>query len=296
MVAALWVVTEGEEEEGILEQLGALRELGVGAILLFLDQGKGAVDEARLARREQEIRGRIEAEGVGLVVAAARGNARQGPLDEGTKAALEALGDALIERVPAPLHPMELPALLVISERGRAVPGRLMLQGRLLRGRLRLRQDVALVGAQGEEVTRIERISSFGHKIDEARAGDLVELVLMARPELAPEAHFLSIPGTTVAQRGARVWLVGVGGEKPLVIFPEVAVRCRSHEREVSARITEAKAWQSLGEGEGMAVELAFDEPLVLEKGSPIELLDHGRTVARGMIPNGAASRLRPTS
>lgn len=265
-------------------QLRLLPILGVKHLIVHLNHAD-VVDDPDLAdRAESTIRALVAKAGRSGEVPLVRGAAK--PALDGDPRWVPSL-TALAEQLNlTPQRPWarDLPLLFCIEARDRVPPNRASVSGRLVRGHLRPSQEVAWIGAGTAPPVRVERLSMFGKPTEEGFTGDNLELRLSAPSEEAPWAHYLAAPGSIEAHRSFLGHVVGIEREHPFVLYPDVEVQCGFDFHVSRARVVQAGDWGPLRHGEHRDVEIALDEPMVLDHLTRFALRQGKEAFAAGLV------------
>ncbi|MFD9396677.1 elongation factor Tu [Streptomyces sp. NPDC060000] len=266
------------------------RQVGVDHIVVALNKAD-AVDDGEDAELvdlvELEVRDLLTEHGYGgdsaPVVRVSGLRALAG--DPRWTASIDALLDAVDTYVPMPERYLDAPFLLPV-ENVLTITGRgTVVTGAVERGRLRLGDQVQVLGAGVETV--VTGIETFGKPMEEAQAGDNVALLLRGVPrDAVRRGHVVVAPGSVVPSRRftARVYVLSgrEGGRTTPVSTgyrPQFYIRTADVVGDVDlGQMPVARP----GDTVGMTVELGREVPL--EPGLGFAIREGGRTVGAGTV------------
>lgn len=265
------------------EHLLLARALGIRDLVVFVNKCDLIGDLEWLDLVERDVRDLLEEVGFdGDHTRILRGAAGPALAGEGVWAAsLRDLVDALEADVPLPPPPEPGPPLLYVDQVHESPRHglRVIVQGRVRRGSIRRGDTLALVGPIDPYEVRVDNIEVFHQRVEVARAGDQVGL-LLARPDeksggVAVASGYALVGGDAAATRGLRVRLrilrAEEGGRHTAIhnghlaqLFFGAAVTVGSIEG------LHAPLWP----GEEGEVLLRLRRPLYLEPGMPVIVRD----------------------
>lgn len=244
---------------------GVFRSGRARGVLVCLD-GCGGLDASALDARERAVRAALVEAGLpgDEVPAVHLDVARALAREPRWVSAIEALAEALDEHVP-PVEVVDEPFCMPIEDtfviRGRGT----VVTGQIARGVVRVGAELDLIGPNGRAITRVNGIEMVRRLIDEARAPDVVGLLLrdVAR-ENASRGAVLAASGTFAPVSAAPVRLARL--TKPADGAPSSA--CRAPRGVEFADVTL--------EGADDACVLRSGEVIPWELGAPLPLYRQG--------------------
>ncbi|WP_018546722.1 elongation factor Tu [Streptomyces sp. LaPpAH-108] len=262
------------------------RQVGVDHIVVALNKAD-AGDEELTDLVELEVRELLTAQGYAgdavPVVRVSGLKALEG--DPRWTASIEALLDAVDTYVPMPERYLDAPFLLPV-ENVLTITGRgTVVTGAVERGRVRVGDRVAVLGAEVESV--VTGLETFGKPMDEAQAGDNVALLLRGVPrDAVRRGHVVAAPGSVTPGRRftARVYVLSAreGGRTTPVTTgyrPQFYLRTADVVGDIDLGET---AVARPGDTVEMTVELGREVPL--EPGLGFAVREGGRTVGAGTV------------
>ncbi|GLF95713.1 elongation factor Tu [Streptomyces yaizuensis] len=285
--------------DGVLAQTAEhvllARQVGVDHLVVALTKAETCDDE-RADQVDQDVRTLLTAQGYGgdsaPVVRVGAVGALAG-LPRWT-ASVEALLDAVETYVPVPVRSPGAPLLLPVAH-AFTVPGRgTVVTGTVERGSLRIGDSVALAGGgrglgygDGPQVCAVAGVESFGRRLEHARAGDRVAVLLDSVPrEAVRRGQILAAPDGPAARHAftARVRLLtaGEGGRSTPVAGgyrPQFHLRTAALTGSVDLGGPEP-AWP----GTTVAMTVRLVRPTLLEPGLGFAVREGGRTIGAGTV------------
>ncbi|RMD60903.1 elongation factor Tu, partial [Candidatus Parcubacteria bacterium] len=184
------------------EHILLARQVGVPAIIVFLNKTDQVDDPELVDLVEAEVRELLKKyEFPGDEVPVIRGSAlkaleAKSPDDEAAKPIMELI-KALDEYIPDPVRDLDKPFLMPIEDIF-SIEGRgTVVTGRVERGKLKLNDEIEIVGLRETKKTVVTGIEMFNKMLDEAVAGDNVGLLLRGmKKEDVERGQVIAKPGS----------------------------------------------------------------------------------------------------
>ncbi len=276
------------------EHILLAKQVNVPAIVVFLNKIDMVDDEEMVELVEEEVRDLLSKYGYpGDEVPVIRGSALkalENPTDEEWAAKpIWELVKALDEYIPLPERAVDKPFLLpiedVFSIKGRGT----VVTGRIERGKIKLNDEVEIVGLSDEiKKTVVTGIEMFHKQFEEAEAGMNVGLLLRGiTKDEVERGQVLAQPGTVTPHKKfkAEVYVLKkeeggrhtpfMSGYKPQFYF-------RTTDVTGTIKLPEGVEMVMPGDNAQMEVELIY--PIALEKGLRFAIREGGRTVGAGVV------------
>ncbi len=276
------------------EHILLAKQVNVPAIVVFLNKIDMVDDEEMVELVEEEVRDLLSKYGYpGDEVPVIRGSALkalENPSDEnGAAKPIWELVKALDDYIPLPERDVDKPFLLpiedVFSIKGRGT----VVTGRIERGRIKLNDEVEIVGLSDEiKKTVVTGIEMFHKQFEEAEAGMNVGLLLRGiQKDEVERGQVLAQPGTVTPHKKfkAEVYVLKkeeggrhtpfMSGYKPQFYF-------RTTDVTGTIKLPEGVEMVMPGDNAQMEVELIY--PIALEKGLRFAIREGGRTVGAGVV------------
>jgi elongation factor Tu len=276
------------------EHILLAKQVNVPYIVVFLNKVDMVDDEEELELVEEEVRDLLSKYGYpGDEVPVIRGSALkalENPEDEnGAAKPIWDLMNAVDEYIPTPERAVDKPFLMpiedVFSIKGRGT----VVTGRIERGKIKLNDEVEIVGL-GEETkkTTVTGIEMFHKQHEEAEAGMNVGLLLRGiDKEEVQRGQVVAQPGTTTPHKKfeAEVYVLKkeeggrhtpfMSGYKPQFFF-------RTTDVTGTVTLPEGVEMVMPGDNAKMIVELLY--PVAMEEGLRFAIREGGRTVGAGVV------------
>lgn len=276
--------------EATREHLLLARQLGVPAVVVFLNKLDQVGDELLLDLVELEIRELLTAYGFpGDSAPVVRGSARAAlEGEEGGAAALDALFDALDAHVPDPRREIDRPFLMTLQE-AFGIAGRgTVVVGRIERGAVKPGDEVEIVGFEMAKRALVEGLEGPGEGLDEGRAGDRVGLLLRGVEEDQLErGQVLARPGSVVPtdRFRAEVYLLseeegGRGAPFPDGHRPEFYI----HQTDFVGVATLPAGVKMARPGGVVQMDVQLLSPVAIGPHQRFSIREGGRTVGAGVV------------
>lgn len=271
------------------------RQVGVPAIVVFLNKVDMVDDEELLELVEMEVRellSEYEFDGDDAPVIAgsalkALEEVKAGKLGEWSEKILE-LMDAVDEYIPTPQRDTEKDFLMPIEDVF-SISGRgTVVTGRIERGRLKLNDDVDIVGFRPTVTTKVTGIEMFRKEMDEAEAGDNVGVLLRGiKKDEVERGQVLAKPGsiTPHTKFEAEVYALTKeegGRHKPFFsgYRPQFYIRTT----DVTGNVILPEGVEMVMPGDNVKLTVELIAPIALEEGTRFAIREGGRTVGAGVV------------
>lgn len=271
------------------------RQVGVPAIVVFLNKVDMVDDEELLELVEMEVRellSEYEFDGDNAPVIAgsalkALEEVKAGKLGEWSEKILE-LMNAVDEYIPTPQRDTEKDFLMPIEDVF-SISGRgTVVTGRIERGRLKLNDDVDIVGFRPTVTTKVTGIEMFRKEMDEAEAGDNVGVLLRGiKKDEVERGQVLAKPGsiTPHTKFEAEVYALTKeegGRHKPFFsgYRPQFYIRTT----DVTGSIILPEGVEMVMPGDNVKLTVELIAPIALEEGTRFAIREGGRTVGAGVV------------
>jgi elongation factor Tu len=271
------------------------RQVGVPAIVVFLNKQDMVDDEELLELVEMEVRellSEYDFDGDNAPVIAgsalkALEEVKAGQLGEWSEKIME-LMNAVDEYIPTPERDTEKDFLMPIEDVF-SISGRgTVVTGRIERGVLHLGDDVDIVGFKPTKTTKVTGIEMFRKEMDEAQAGDNVGVLLrgIAKDEVE-RGQVLAKPGsiTPHTKFEAEVYALTKeegGRHKPFFngYRPQFYIRTT----DVTGTIQLPEGVEMVMPGDNVKLTVELIAPIALEEGTRFAIREGGRTVGAGVV------------
>nr|AKQ02465.1 translation elongation factor Tu, elongation factor Tu [uncultured Parcubacteria bacterium Rifle_16ft_4_minimus_37647] len=275
------------------EHILLARQVGVPAIIVFLNKVDQVDDKDLIDLVEAEIRELLKKyEFPGDEVPIVKGSALKALEtksldDEAAKPILE-LVNYLDEYIPEPQRDVDKPFLMpvedVFSIEGRGT----VATGRIERGKVKVGEDIELVGIKATSKTTVTGIEMFNKMLDEGIAGDNVGILLRGtKKEDIERGQVLSKPGSVTPHTEfvAEVYLLSKEeGGRHTPVFP-------GYKPQFYIRTTDVTGEMKLPEGSEMAmpgdtvnITVNLISPVALEEKQRFAIREGGKTVGAGVV------------
>jgi elongation factor Tu len=266
------------------------RQVGVPCVLVFLNKCDAVEDTELIDLVEMEVRDLLNkyqfpGDDVPVIRGSALGALNGEPQWE---AKIDELMEAVDKYVPRPDRAVDLPFLMPIEDIF-SISGRgTVVTGRIERGKVKVGEDVEIVGFRETRKTVCTGVEMFKKQLDEGLAGDNAGILLRGTPkEDVERGMVLAKPGSITPHtsfKGSVYVLSKEEGGRHTPFF-------KGYRPQFYFRTTDVTGVAELPEGVEMVmpgdnVELAVEliTPVALEKGLRFAIREGGRTVGAGTI------------
>ena len=278
------------------EHILLARQVGVPAIVVFLNKCDQVDDEELLELVEMEVRETLDGYGFpGDDTPIIKGSALNALTSESTDpdapeyACIKELMDAVDTYIPTPDRKADLPFLcpvedvFTISGRGTVATGRVE------RGQINKNEEVEIVGLTDEKKkTVVTDIEMFHKLLDYAEAGDNVGLLLRGIDKKGIErGQVLCKPGSIHPHtkfKGQVYVLSKDEGGRHTPFFNNYRPQFYFRTTDVTGIITLPEGTEMCMPGDNVDMDVELITPIAIEKGLRFAIREGGRTVGSGVV------------
>ena len=278
------------------EHILLARQVGVPAIVVFLNKCDQVDDEELLELVEMEVRETLSNyEFPGDDVPIIKGSALNALTCESDDpnapeyACIKELMDAVDDYIPTPARSDDQPFLMPVEDVF-TISGRgTVATGRVERGQLKLSEEVEIVGLSDEKKkTVVTGIEMFHKLLDYAEAGDNIGALLrgVAKTEIE-RGQVLSKPGSIHPHTkfvGQVYVLTKDEGGRHTPFFNNYRPQFYFRTTDVTGVITLPEGTEMCMPGDNVDMKVELITPIAIEKGLRFAIREGGRTVGSGVV------------
>ena len=278
------------------EHILLARQVGVPAIVVFLNKCDQVDDEELLELVEMEVRELLSTyEFPGDEVPIIKGSALNALVSESQDpnapeyACIKELMDAVDDYIPTPDRKSDLPFLMPVEDVF-TISGRgTVATGRVERGQLKLSEEVEIVGLTDEKrKTVVTGIEMFHKLLDVAEAGDNIGALLrgVAKNEIE-RGQVLAKPGSIHPHTkfvGQVYVLTKEEGGRHTPFFNNYRPQFYFRTTDVTGVITLPEGTEMCMPGDNVDMKVELITPIAIEKGLRFAIREGGRTVGSGVV------------
>ena len=272
------------------------RQVGVPAIVVFLNKCDQVDDEELLELVEMEVRELLSSyEFPGDEIPIIKGSALNALVSESTDpnapeyACIKELMDAVDDYIPTPDRKADMPFLMPIEDVF-TISGRgTVATGRVERGQLKLGEEVEIIGLTDERrKTVVTGIEMFHKLLDYAEAGDNVGTLLrgVAKTEIE-RGQVLCKPGSIhpLTKFVGQVYVLTKDeGGRHTPFFNNYRPQFYFRTTDVTGVITLPEGTEMCMPGDNVDMNVELITPIAIEKGLRFAIREGGRTVGSGVV------------
>ncbi len=275
------------------EHILLARQVGVPAIIVFINKVDMVDDKELIDLVETEIRELLSKyEYPGDKTPIIRGSAvkaleAKSADDEWAKPVLE-LAKAMDEYIPEPVRDIEKPFLMpvedVFSIEGRGT----VVTGRVERGKVKIGEEIAIVGIKDTAKTTVTGIEMFNKQLDEGMAGDNAGILLRGtKKEDVERGQVLAKPGsiTPHTEFDAEVYiLTKEEGGRHTPFFAGYKPQFYIRTTDVTGEVTLPQGTEMVMPGDTIKFAVKLIAPVALEEKQRFAIREGGKTVGAGVV------------
>ncbi|WP_412477733.1 elongation factor Tu [Halobacteriovorax sp. RT-2-3] len=274
------------------EHILLARQVGVPAIVVFLNKVDQVDDEELLELVEMEVRELLSSydfPGDDIPIVAGSALAALEMRDDaiGKDKVLELMA-RVDEYIPTPARATDLDFLMpvedVFSISGRGT----VCTGRVERGIIKVNEEIEIVGIKETTKTTVTGVEMFRKLLDEGRAGDNVGLLLRGvKREEVERGQCLIKPGSVKphAKFNCEVYILSKDeGGRHTPIFKGYRPQFYFRTTDVTGDITLADGVEMVMPGDNTSFAVELITPIAMEKGLKFAIREGGRTIGAGTV------------
>jgi elongation factor Tu len=272
------------------EHILLARQVGVPALVVFLNKTDQVDDEELLELVEMEVRELLsQYEFPGDDIPVVKGSALKAlEGDDAHKEAILKLMEAVDSYIPEPERPVDQDFLMpiedVFSIEGRGT----VATGRVERGIIKKMEEVEIVGIRDTQKTTITDIEMFRKLLDEGRAGDNVGLLVRGlKKDDLERGQCIVKPGSVTPHTkfSAEVYVLSKDeGGRHTPFFSNYRPQFYFRTTDVTGSIELPEGVEMVMPGDNVSLTITLITPVAMEKAMRFAIREGGRTVGAGRV------------
>ncbi|MEJ2151381.1 MAG: elongation factor Tu [Gemmatimonadota bacterium] len=275
------------------EHILLARQVGVPYIVVFLNKTDMVDDPELLELVELEVRELLsQYEFPGDDVPIIQGSALKA-LDSGDPssedaACIQELMDAIDSYIPQPERELDKPFLMPVEDVFTITGRGTVATGRVEQGRIKVGDEVELVGFGAEKKTVVTGVEMFRKLLDEAQAGDNVGLLLRGiDKEEVERGMVLSAPGSITPHtdfEGEVYVLTKEEGGRHTPFFKGYRPQFYFRTTDVTGSVELPEGVEMVMPGDSVTMKVSLIIPVAMAEGLRFAIREGGRTVGAGVV------------
>jgi elongation factor Tu len=274
------------------EHILLARQVGVPAMVVFMNKVDMVDDPELLDLVELEVRellSRYEFPGDDIpVVRGSALKALEGDTSELGEPSIMRLMDAVDSYIPQPQREIEKPFLMPVEDVF-TISGRgTVATGRIERGRIKVGQEVEIVGISPTQKTVVTGVEMFRKLLDEGQAGDNVGCLLRGvKREDVERGQVLAAPGsiTPHTKYEAEIYVLSKDeGGRHTPFFNGYRPQAYFRTTDVTGVLTLPEGTEMVMPGDNIKVSIELITPIAMDEGLRFAIREGGRTVGAGVV------------
>ena len=274
------------------EHILLARQVGVPAIVVFLNKADMVDDEELMELVEMEIRELLSAydfpgDDLPVVPGSALKALQCATGEEDEKPIIE-LMDAVDAYIPEPERAVDLPFLMpvedVFSISGRGT----VATGRIERGIVKVGEEIEIVGMKDTEKTTVTGVEMFRKLLDQGQAGDNVGVLLRGvKREDIERGQVLSHPGSIKPHtrfKAEAYILTKEEGGRHTPFFKGYRPQFYFRTTDVTGIVELPEGVEMVMPGDNIAMTVDMITPIAMDKELRFAIREGGRTVGAGVV------------
>ena len=274
------------------EHILLARQVGVPYIVVYLNKADMVDDAELLELVEMEVRELLDKyEFPGDTTPIVTGSALKALAGEdtelGTKS-VEKLVAAMDDYIPVPERPVDQPFLMPIEDVF-SISGRgTVVTGRVERGRVKVGEDVEIVGIRDTQRTTCTGVEMFRKLLDEGQAGDNVGVLLRGtKRDEVERGQVLCKPGTITPHTKfeCEVYILSKDeGGRHTPFFSNYRPQFYFRTTDVTGAVELPGGTEMVMPGDNIKMIVDLISPIAMEEGMRFAIREGGRTVGAGVV------------
>jgi elongation factor Tu len=276
------------------EHILLARQVGVPAMVVFLNKMDQS-DPELIELVEEELRDLLKKYGFPAeTIPIVRGSALQamncgcGKPECTSCGPILKLMDAVDSFIPTPLRDTEKPFLMAVEDVFTITGRGTVVTGRVERGKLKVNEEIEIVGIRPTRKTVVTGIEMFRKLLDDAQAGDNVGALLRGiEKDDVQRGQVLAKPGSITPHKKFKsevLVLTKEEGGRHTPFFKGYRPQFYMRTTDVTGTITLPEGVEMVMPGDNVSVEIELLTPVAMEKGQRFAIREGGHTVGAGAI------------
>jgi elongation factor Tu len=274
------------------EHILLARQVGVPYIVVFLNKVDVVDDPELLDLVELEVRELLSKyEFPGDEIPIIRGSALaalQNPEDPEKSKCIVELLEAVDKYVPTPKREIDKPFLMSVEDVFSITGRGTVATGRIERGRVKVGDEVEIVGLKDTQKTVVTGVEMFRKLLDEGQAGDNVGCLLRGVDKTAIERGMvLAKPGSITPHKKfkSEVYVLSKDeGGRHTPFFNNYRPQFYFRTTDVTGSLTLAEGVEMIMPGDYANLSVELIAPIAMEKELRFAIREGGRTVGAGVV------------
>jgi len=272
------------------EHVTLIKQLGIQHLVVFVNKCDAA-DEEMIELVEMEIRELLDQMGFsGDDVPIVKGSALcalEGTNPDLGEKAIEELMATVDDTIPTPERDLEVPFLMPIDHVHNIQGRGCVITGRLERGKLKVGQDIEILGYNKAAKGKVTGIEMFHKILEEANAGDQMGVLARGIKHTDVRRGMCVVKPKSIKQHNnftAQVYLMTPeegGRKKPCVA--DMQLMCFSKTWDCAGYVNLVGKDMALP-GEDATMDIRLLKPMVLEEGQSFTVRDSSGTIGTGKV------------
>jgi elongation factor Tu len=275
------------------EHILLAHQVGVPNIIVFLNKADAVDDPELIDLVESEVREQLTKNGYpGDTTPVIRGSALKAlattsPDDADAKPILD-LVKAMDDFFPDPVRELDKPFLMPIEDIF-SIEGRgTVVTGRIERGRIKVNEEIEIVGLKPTQKTVVTGIEMFNKSLDDGQAGDNAGLLIRGlKKEDVERGQVLAKPGSVTphTEFEAEVYVLSKEeGGRHSPFFKGYKPQFYIRTTDVTGEVTLPEGMEMVMPGDTVKITVKLISPVALEDKQRFAIREGGKTVGAGAV------------
>jgi elongation factor Tu len=274
------------------EHLLLAKQVGINYIVVALNKIDQVEDPELIGLVEEEIRELLQKYNFDrnapiIRLSALKALSANSPDDEAVKPIYELL-KTLDEYIPEPKRELDKPFLMAIEDVFSIAGRGTVATGRVERGKVKMNDEVELVGLKPTKKTTVIGIEMFNKTLDEGIAGDNIGVLLRGlKKEEVLRGQVLAAPGTVMphTEFKAQVYvLTKEEGGRHTPFFSGYKPQFYFRTADVTGEVILPQGTEMVMPGDNVELTVKLIEPVAIEEKQRFAIREGGKTIGAGVV------------
>jgi elongation factor Tu len=273
------------------EHILLARQVGVPALVVYMNKcdiaDKDLLDLVEMEIRELLTKYEFDGDKTPIIRGSAL-KALEGDEGELGKQSIVKLMEAVDSHIPQAVRELDKPFLMPVEDVFTITGRGTVVTGRIERGKIKVGEDVEIVGIKATQKTACTGVEMFRKLLDEGQAGDNVGVLLRGtKREDVERGQVLAKPGsiTPHTQFKAEVYVLSKEeGGRHTPFFSGYRPQFYFRTTDVTGNLKLPDGVEMVMPGDNIAIEVELIAPIAMDQGLRFAIREGGRTVGAGVV------------
>ena len=274
------------------EHIILARQVQVPAIVVYVNKVDQVDDAELLELVEEEIRDVLKeyefpGDDIPIITGSALG-ALEKPEDEDSIKSVVDLLEAMDSYIPQPEREVDLPFMMAIEDVFSIAGRGTVVTGRVDRGKIKVGEDVEIVGIKDTQKTVVTGVEMFNKLLDEGEAGDNIGALLRGiERQQVERGQVLAKPGSITPHKKMKATVYALSkeeGGRHSPFFTGYRPQFYFRTTDITGTVTLPEGKEMVMPGDTADLSIDLINTIAVEQGLRFAIREGGRTVGAGTV------------